>query len=170
MGLMPNVGTGAVIQVTWGNDIRDRTRQIFASKAELDTQWPAAPNGAHAWTTDAGIEWVRRGGVWESLAGYVPWTVAGLGNGWINSAGNIPARYRKIADVVEVYAAIAGGADGTAAWTMPAGYRPTQGQAAIGTTAWQGGDAITLVATDGRVLVFFVGGATMYVNGSYSVL
>jgi hypothetical protein len=56
----------------WGNEIRDRTAQNFASATERDAQWPAPPNGALAYTVDFGILWLRRAGVWVQV--YPPLT------------------------------------------------------------------------------------------------
>ena len=66
MPLTPNVGTGAIIQTTWGNDIRDRTVQIFTNKADLDAQWSTAPDGAHAYTIAERLDWTRQGGAWTA--------------------------------------------------------------------------------------------------------
>jgi hypothetical protein len=67
MALTPNVVPDELIESAWGNQIRDRTWQVFATKAELDALWPAAtaPSGAHAWTTTERLEWVRYGALWQ---------------------------------------------------------------------------------------------------------
>lgn len=52
MGLIADVVTGNVIASAWGNAIRDRTAQHFASRAERDAQWAARPVGAVCVTDD----------------------------------------------------------------------------------------------------------------------
>ena len=69
MGLTPDVAAGTLIQSAWGNEIRNRTVQTFATQAELAT-W-AAPNGAVAVTVDTGTQWQRIAGAWVSLQGRV---------------------------------------------------------------------------------------------------
>jgi hypothetical protein len=65
MGFTPNVVDGNIILASWGNDgIRDRTLQVFATAAERDQQWPAAPNGAICVTLDTGQHWRHLGGAW----------------------------------------------------------------------------------------------------------
>lgn len=64
MALIPNVVPQTRITSVWGNLIRDRTVEAFATKAELDAQWSAAPDGAVAITLDTSRLWVRRGGLW----------------------------------------------------------------------------------------------------------
>lgn len=61
---------GKLDSANWGNPIRDRTQQIFASQAERDT-WTTAPNGAHCLTLDAGRHWIRRAGAWWPDTGLV---------------------------------------------------------------------------------------------------
>lgn len=64
-----DVVAGADILTTWGNEIRDRTAQVFASAAERDAQWPAPPDGAISYTADTGTLWLRRAGAWSAIAG-----------------------------------------------------------------------------------------------------
>jgi hypothetical protein len=61
------VAAGQKIASTWGNELRDRTRQVFATKAELDAQWPTAPVGAFAVTLDTGWTWSRASDRWHVL-------------------------------------------------------------------------------------------------------
>jgi hypothetical protein len=46
MGLIANVVANTPILSTWGNAIRDRTIQRFATAAERTSQWPSPPAGA----------------------------------------------------------------------------------------------------------------------------
>lgn len=64
MPLTPNVLPGQPVASTWGNEIRDRTNQVFASKSSLDAEWGTAPDGSQAITLDTYRLWVRRGGRW----------------------------------------------------------------------------------------------------------
>jgi hypothetical protein len=63
-----DVAPNEKIASTWGNEIRDRTAQVFASNAERDSQWPAVPDGAVCVTVDTGILWLRRAGVWVAIS------------------------------------------------------------------------------------------------------
>ena len=65
MALIANVTPGNIIDANaWGNPIRDRTCQVFASVTERDQQWPtgSAPDGAVCLTRDTYT-------VWKNLAG-----------------------------------------------------------------------------------------------------
>jgi hypothetical protein len=64
MGLTPNVVDGNIILAAWGNETRDRARQVFANRAAMDTEWPDAPDGATAYTTDHALTWERNAGAW----------------------------------------------------------------------------------------------------------
>lgn len=68
MALTPNVVDGAIIQASWGNQIRDRSNQIFATTAERDQQWAAPPDGAVC-QAPVGTWWNRVAGVWVSMQG-----------------------------------------------------------------------------------------------------
>jgi len=68
MGLTANVVAGATIQSAWGNQIRDRTLQVFADPTERDAQWTNPPDGAHCLTLNQLGVWVRASGVWVPLA------------------------------------------------------------------------------------------------------
>jgi len=65
MGYTPNVVDGNIILASWGNEVRDRTRQVFATAAERDAQWAAPPNGAECVTLDTGTTWYRLAGAWR---------------------------------------------------------------------------------------------------------
>lgn len=53
------------------------------------------------------------------------WIPVTFQNGWTNSAGGyVPARYRKIGDIVYVEGNIGGGPSNNAAFTLPVGFRP----------------------------------------------
>jgi len=71
MGLTPNVVDGNPIQAAWGNEIRDRTSQVFANAAERDAQWTAPPDGAFAVTLDDGLTHQRVLGEWYPTAGLI---------------------------------------------------------------------------------------------------
>jgi hypothetical protein len=83
MGFTNNVVDGQIILASWGNEIRDRTMQVFATVAERDSQWPSPPNGAHCVTLDTGTVWLRRAGVWAATAGQL----VGKGTGAIADVG-----------------------------------------------------------------------------------
>lgn len=59
-----NVAPGTRITSAWGNNVRDRSVQRFATKSELDLTWSDAGDGAMAITLDDYRLWVRRGGRW----------------------------------------------------------------------------------------------------------
>lgn len=65
MGLIANVIPNAPIASAWGNAIRDRTVQSFASAAERDAQWTAPPSGAVCVTTDTYTLWLYAGTAWQ---------------------------------------------------------------------------------------------------------
>ena len=64
MGLTPTVIDGAIIETAWGNEIRDRTFQVFASAAERDAQWLTPPNGAICITLDTNYWFIRTAAGW----------------------------------------------------------------------------------------------------------
>jgi len=65
MALTPDVVSGTIIQSSWGNQIRDRTVQQFASIAERNV-WTAPPKGAMCVTTDTNAVWQYSGTAWVS--------------------------------------------------------------------------------------------------------
>lgn len=64
MGFTPNVVDGDIILASWGNQIRDRTVQVFATVGERDTQWPSPPEGAMCYVTATGSWYVRGASQW----------------------------------------------------------------------------------------------------------
>jgi hypothetical protein len=66
MGLTPDVAAGELIQSAWGNEIRDRTVQHFATAAERDG-WIGPPDGAMAVTTDNNLLWQYNGTAWVAF-------------------------------------------------------------------------------------------------------
>ena len=66
MGLTPDVAPGALIQSSWGNEIRNRTIQQFATVAERNT-WLSPPTGSVCVTVDTLTIWVRAAGAWQAL-------------------------------------------------------------------------------------------------------
>jgi hypothetical protein len=64
-----DVAAGQKIASVYGNELRDRTLQVFATVAERDAQWAAAPNGAQCVTLDTGHIWLRQAGVWRLAPG-----------------------------------------------------------------------------------------------------
>lgn len=96
-------------------------------------------------------------------SGGTAWTAPTLQNGWTNSGGvNQTAAYRLNSRTgnVEIVGLITGGASGTAAFTLPAGFRPVAGNA----FATQGGGTVVVTAA-GLVIVTPGGGASIWLNG-----
>ena len=68
MGLTANVVANTPILSTWGNEIRDRSVQVFASIAERASQWPTPPAGATSQLSTApGQLHVYNGTVWVQI-------------------------------------------------------------------------------------------------------
>ena len=67
MGLTPTVVGGAFVMPTWGNEIRDRTLQVFQTTQERDAGWLSPPNAAHCITLDTYTTWVRKAGAWTAV-------------------------------------------------------------------------------------------------------
>jgi len=63
MAQTPDVVANALIQSAWGNEIRDRTVQSFATVTERNT-WAAPPKGALAVTLDSLSLWQYDGTAW----------------------------------------------------------------------------------------------------------
>jgi hypothetical protein len=62
-----DVAAGQKVASTWGNEVRDRSLQVFATAAERDAQWPTAPVGAHCVTLDTNTVWLRiTSSVWRA--------------------------------------------------------------------------------------------------------
>lgn len=67
MALTPTVVPGGPITSGWGNEIRDRTVQVFANAAERDS-WTSPPNGAICVLTDSYVIQQRISGAWVNVA------------------------------------------------------------------------------------------------------
>jgi hypothetical protein len=78
MSRTPDVVDGAVVQTSWGNEIRDRTIQVFANGTDLAT-W-AAPNGAVAFQLDLYRFKVRSAGIWIPMSACLGSNFAGTTN------------------------------------------------------------------------------------------
>jgi len=70
MARTPDVVDGNVISAGWGNQIRDRTRQVFTTKDELFA-W-IAPDGALGWVSQDGVAYTRNAGMWKP-SGCLQW-------------------------------------------------------------------------------------------------
>jgi hypothetical protein len=94
MALTPDVAAGEIIQSAWGNEIRDRTIQVFANQADLTATWPDAPDGANAWIVDERTLMRRIGGAWvpTTQAGEVALTTNSGGGATITFPIPFPAR------------------------------------------------------------------------------
>lgn len=66
MAFTPNVVDGNIILASWGNEVRDRSCQVFATAAERNSQWAAPPNGAICVTLDTNTLWRRVAGAWAA--------------------------------------------------------------------------------------------------------
>ena len=64
MSLTPNVVANTPILSTWGNEVRDRSVQVFATAAERASQWPTPPKGATSWLNDTNTVHVYNGTAW----------------------------------------------------------------------------------------------------------
>src|SRR5262245_21428185 len=64
MAKTPDVVSNTPITSAYGNHIRDRTVQVFASAAERDSQWPAPPDGATCYTVAEDLHYYGLGGAW----------------------------------------------------------------------------------------------------------
>jgi len=67
MGLTANVVANAPITATWGNEIRDRSVQNFASVAERTAQWVSPPEGAVSYVRDVNQVHVYTGSAWVCI-------------------------------------------------------------------------------------------------------
>jgi hypothetical protein len=67
MGLTSNVVGNTPILSSWGNEVRDRSVQVFANAAERTAQWTAPPTGAVSYLVDQpGLMWVFVAGAWKA--------------------------------------------------------------------------------------------------------
>lgn len=89
---------------------------------------PYVPNST--WTDGVGgtpVSAARLNNIESGLVALNPtaWTAVTFQNGWSNFGGGYQAaQYRKIGDVVQVRGLIKSGTVGSAAFTLPAGFRP----------------------------------------------
>lgn len=183
MPLTPSVGTGQIITPTWGNDIRDRTVQRFASLAELNT-WATAPDGCVAYITDDDSLLVREAGVWKW---YVKSYPLATGNAaWItyaapaaagSSFSSVKIAGRGITLAVSIGVATPGtSAAGTFA-NMATAYRPTlRADAALACVHGAGaGSGRMSVQTNGAVDCTYAAGnnpqaaTALYATVTYAV-
>jgi hypothetical protein len=108
MALTPNVIANAPILSTWGNEVRDRSVQVFATSAERASQWPAPPTGATSYlVATPGVLYVWNGGAWV------------VGGG----AGSLIVKKRTLGDLTVGTAGFTNWSDfdaGTFATSMPA--------------------------------------------------
>lgn len=79
MALTPNVVAGAPILSAWGNEIRDRTVQRFASAAARTSGWVAPPVGASSVLDDTpGVVWVYTGTTWLAQDWNAAWGIIAI--------------------------------------------------------------------------------------------
>ena len=95
-GLIPDVVDGQLIEAAWGNAVRNIGRGRFDTFAQLNTQWAAAPNGAHAVTLDTMKSYTRRGSVWSPDVDYQIAAAATFASG----AATIPHNLGRVPTVV----------------------------------------------------------------------
>lgn len=86
MGLTPNVVAGAPILSAWGNEVRDRSVQVFANAAERTAQWVAPPEGAASYLRDVDTMEVYHGTAWR-LPWAMPWGFIALSEAIADSGG-----------------------------------------------------------------------------------
>lgn len=75
-----DVVAGQMLDPAWGNEVRDRAIQIFASVAERDGQWINPPNGTTCITTDTNTRWTRFSGAWYAMPESGLGVVLAIGN------------------------------------------------------------------------------------------
>jgi hypothetical protein len=75
----------------------------------------------------------------DYLASLLPtaWTAVTFQNSWVNVAGQQPAQYRRIGDMVHLRGYINTGANSSTAFTLPAGFRPPR-NIDIPASSWTG--------------------------------
>jgi hypothetical protein len=81
-----DVALATNIDPVWGNEIRDRTTQVFASVAERDAQWLNPPNGSVCVTLDTYTRWRRQAGAWVNVD---PFIQSGATTGTTDGFGSI---------------------------------------------------------------------------------
>lgn len=90
MALTADVVAGTKILSSWGNEIRNRTIQVFATNAERDSQWPNAAAGSLAYITGSNALYQKQAsGQWNNFLIGTNVDCYGLGllAGGINAAG-----------------------------------------------------------------------------------
>jgi hypothetical protein len=162
---------GSPIASQWATEATRRTVHRFANAAARDAAYPAASAGTGAMciTTDNGMLYTCFGGQWiiPSRQFGNLWTNVTFMNGWVNYDGTHPAQYRRIdgGDTVALRGLIKGGATGTQAFAMPAGFRPSQADETFPTTAGAGVANVS-VFSSGVVSIAGPGVATFcYLSG-----
>lgn len=141
MAKTTDVVAGGSILSAWGNEVRDRTVQVFASAGERDA-W-AAPEGSVCFQTDVSHMYVRRSGVWTYVSDRkLPWAtnVKQAGN-VLASSGTVYADLSRNGDRVSgelVWTAATNGFVGTVTVDYPNGWKPANvgGFGNIGTWFW----------------------------------
>lgn len=102
-----DVAANQKIASTWGNEIRDRTRQVFSTPAERDAQWAAPPNGASCVTLDTGTTWQRIAGAWQGVlqdrSGMVVVTTDAAGEIVVNFAPVFPTTLSSVVACLGFY-------------------------------------------------------------------
>jgi hypothetical protein len=83
-----DVAAGQKVASTWGNELRDRSCQVFASAAERDAQWPTAPVGAIC-AIGGRLLMKGTGGWYEPGAGGLIQTTVVPGNARQPTGGNV---------------------------------------------------------------------------------
>lgn len=86
MGLTANVVAEAPILSAWGNEIRDRTIQNFATAAERAAQWTAPPEGAASYLRDVDRLEIYDGTSWRVPGRAFAQIIRTAGDHVINSA------------------------------------------------------------------------------------
>ena len=137
MAEMPNVIPLEPVDDAWGNKIRDRTVQRYASKTARDTAHPAPAAGDVSYLSDTGDVEVFHGAAWRRL-GVPPGTVTMLAGGavppgWLLCNGAAVSR-TTYADLFTQIGDTWGGGDGSTTFNLPdLRGRVPRGVAATGT-------------------------------------
>lgn len=133
---------------------------VVPSVRHLDSYAPE--DGDTVWCLQQGTDLIVIG----RLADDYQWHTIGaagepaFANSWVNYGGSdMTARFRRIGKVVYLTGTIKSGNSGSAAFTLPAGYRPSA-TLRIGTDAWDG----TAGRVDGLILITSAGVVTPYVD------
>lgn len=85
-GLVPDVVPDTPIVADWGNTIRNRVIQVFATAAERDT-WASPPNGSFCFLTDTSTTWRRISGAWRGAVFIIDANGAGLADTVYSTTG-----------------------------------------------------------------------------------